>query len=133
MKICLYLILVSFALNFNAVADEVSQKTDGSFSGEDSVRPINSSFIGADANSVDNSSFAGEDVHQATDGEFVGTGSINAQNSYFAGESYQEQVGNATLVPFAQDNTETAKDSAFIGEDVHQKTEGTFIGSGYGK
>ncbi len=87
----LILVLFGFSLTYKVLADEVAQKTD-------------SSFVG------DNSSFVGEDVHQQTDNQFVGTNTIQADNTYFAGDSYQQQVGNSTVAPFAGDNSFTGND-----------------------
>ena len=111
--ICLVLMVVVINGGYIILADEVSDKTDGSFVGDNPPKPINSSFIGDIANSMVNDSFSGENVHQRTDNGFVGDGSTNAQNSYFAGDSYQEQVGNSTVAPFAGDRS--------------------FTGDGYGK
>lgn len=93
----LFLIVASFNMSYKVFADEVEQKTDGS-------------FIGDTSNSMVNDAFSGENVQQQTDNEFVGDVTINAQNSYFAGQSYQQQVGNATVAPFAGDGT-------FVGND----------------
>jgi len=90
----LLLVLCGFILSYKALADEVAEKTDGSFVGY-------------------NDEFSGENVQKQTDKEFVGAGTINAENTYFAGQSYQEQVGNSTVEPFAGD--------------------GTFVGNNYGK
>jgi hypothetical protein len=89
--LCLALTVFCFYLSYKVFADEVEQKTD-------------SSFVGY------NDSFSGDNVQKQTDSEFVGAQTINAQNSYFAGDSYQQQVGNSTVAPFAGDNT-------FIGDD----------------
>jgi len=79
-------------LGSRALADEVAQKTDGS-------------FVGDISNSMVNDSFSGEDVKKKTDSGFAGEDAINAQNSYFAGDSYQEQVGNSTVPPFSGDHS----------------------------
>ena len=87
----LILIVFCFYLSYKVFADEVEQKTD-------------STFVGF------NDSFSGDNVQKQTDSGFVGANTINAQNSYFAGDSYQQQVGNSTVAPFAGDNT-------FVGDD----------------
>ena len=101
--LCMIFFLFSFSLNYKVIADEVEQKTDGSFVGDNPPKPINSSFVGDISNSMVNDSFSGENVNRQTDSEFVGDSTINAQNSYFAGDSYQEQVGNSTDNAFSGD------------------------------
>lgn len=88
------LVLIMIFMNFsnNVLSDEVEQKTDGS-------------FVGDISNSTVNDSFSGEDVRKKTDSGFAGDDAINAQNTYFAGDSYQEQVGNSTVAPFAGDHS----------------------------
>lgn len=108
--ICLILIVIGINLSYKIFADEVEQKTDGSFVGDNPPKPINSSFVGDVSNSMVNDSFSGENVQKQTDSEFVGANTINAENSYFAGDSYQEQVGNSTVAPFAGDRSFTGND-----------------------
>jgi len=108
------LILMVFSMGINVLADEVQEKTDGSFVG-------------------DNNKFSGEDLGKKTDHVFVGENTINSQAPYFAGESYTQQVGNSTDTPFAEDNSKKAKDGVFIGEDLQKKTDGAFTGNDYGK
>lgn len=128
------LVLIVFSLSFKSLADEIADKTDGSFVGENPPKPVNSSFIGDIQNSIVNDSFiGGEDVKKHTDKGFVGDSSLQAPNTYFAGSSYQQQVKNSTVVPFAEEKSETVKDGVFIGEDVQKKTDGSFAGSNYGK
>lgn len=111
---CLILVIIGFSLSYKVLADEVQQKTDGSFVG-------------------DKNSFVGQDTQNQTDSEFVGANTIQAENTYFAGDTYQHEVGNSTVVPFAEDNSQTAKDGVFLGEDVQKKTDGSFAGEDYGK
>jgi hypothetical protein len=106
----LVLVLISFNLSYKTMADEVEQKTDGSFVGDNPPKPINSSFVGDDSKSVDNDSFVGEDVQKQTDSGFVGDNAINAQDSQFSGDSYQQQVSNSTVAPFSGDGTFVGKD-----------------------
>ena len=78
------LALSAFSLGFYAFADEVQDKTDGSFAGYSSPETINSSFVGNDANSVDNDAFQG-------------------QNSYFAGDNSDKEEQGETINSFAGD------------------------------
>lgn len=66
-----------------------------------------------DSSQVDSSSFMGENLQNQTDTQFVGANSTQAQNTDFAGDSYQQQVGNSTIQPFAGDNS-------FSGENYGQ-------------
>jgi len=130
----LFLILMNFALGPLAMADETDQKTDGSFVGEGTEKPINSSFVGDDSKSVDNDSFVGENMQQETDSQFVGANSMPAENTYFAGQSYHQEVSTSTDQPFAQDNTRTpSTDGVFVGQDTRKDTDGSFDGENYGK
>jgi len=104
------LIIFGFILSYKVFADEVADKTDGSFVGDNPTKPINSSFVGDISNSMVNESAQQENVQKDTDGTFVDDGNTNAQNSYFAGESYQQQVSSSTDTPFAGDHT-------FVGND----------------
>jgi len=106
----LLLVLSGFLLSYRVLADEVAEKTDGSFVGENPPKPINSSFVGDISNSMANYS-AGDNVQEHTDGEFVGANTIKTDYpASFAGDSYQEQVGNSTVAPFAGDGTFVGKD-----------------------
>ena len=129
----LALIMIGAVLTYKALADEVDQKTDSSFIGGKAPKPIKSSFIGDVSNSVIKDSFIGEDVHKQTDRQFVGANTTNSDVPYFAGDTYQQQVGNSTVAPFAEENSKKAKDGVFIGQDVKKKTDGAFAGEDYGK
>ena len=80
------LILFVFTLSYHAFADEVEQKTDGSFAGYHAPEPVNSSFMGDDSNSVDNDAFQG-------------------QNSYFAGDNSDKEEQGETINSFSGDKT----------------------------
>ena len=54
-------------------------------------------------------------------------------NSYFAGDSTTKKEATETDAPFAEDNSKTAKDGVFIGQDIDKATDGTFVGNSYGK
>ena len=129
----LIVIVIGGIFSYKTFADEVKEKTDGSFVGEHPPKPINSFFVGNISKSKVNDSFVGEDVHKRTDALFVGSNTINPDNSYFAGDTYKQHVGNATVAPFAQENSPSPKDGVFIGQDVEKKTDGRFVGSNYGK
>jgi len=83
------------------MADEVKDKTDGSFVGGNPPKPINSSFVGDISHSKVNDSFSGEDVHQRTDRSFVGTNEIKEDNSLFVGSDFDKAVKEQKDAPFA--------------------------------
>ena len=125
---CLFLVLLGFILTLKTFANEVKEKTDSSFVGDNPQKPINSSFIGDISKSKVNYFFA-DDVKKYTDNEFVGDNTIKTDyRSYFAGSSYQQQVGKSTVTAFAEDHSPTSKDGIFIGEDVKKKTDDSFVG-----
>jgi hypothetical protein len=106
MKKYLSVLFLLLLLNFchQAISDEVKDKTDGSFVGDGSVKPINSSFVGSDVpDSVVNDSFSGQDTHQQTDNTFVGTNVIKDDHSLFAGREFDQDVKEGTDAPFAGD------------------------------
>jgi len=109
----LILILFSFIASYKVFADEVEQKTDGSFVGGKPPKSINSSFVGDISNSMVNESWGKEDLQKKTDSTFVGEGTINSENSYFAGDYSDKEEQKETDTPFAGD--------------------GTFVGNNYGK
>jgi hypothetical protein len=129
----LMLLLIGFSFTYKVLADEVTQKTDGSFVGESPPKPINSSFVGDDRNSVDNGYFMGENLQKQTDHEFVGANTIQPENSYFSGDNSDRVEDTETDAPFEEDHTKKAKDGVFLGEDIQKKTDGSFSGAGYGK
>jgi hypothetical protein len=122
MKKYLWLILVAtaFGLSYKTMADEVTQKTDGS-------------FVGDDSKSVDNDSFVGENLQKQTDSEFVGANTVQSGNLYFAGDKSDKEEHTETDAPFAEDNSKKVKDGIFIGEDLQNKTDSPFDGDSYGK
>ncbi len=83
--------------------------------------------------SVINDSFVGEDVQKQTDSGFVGANTIKAQDTYFAGVVMNSRSGMQRSLLLPQDNSKTAKDGVFIGQDVQKKTDGSFAGDNYGK
>ena len=93
-------------------ADEVKDKTDGSFVG---------------------SSFTGQDLRGQTDNSFVGTDTVMEQNSTFAGKSFDQDVKEGTNAPFAEESSNKEKDGVFIGQDIQQQTDKSFTNSSYGK
>src|SRR2546425_7191464 len=126
------LTVIIFFMSYKLFADEVAQKTDSAFVGEN-PKTINSLFVGDISNSMANDVFRDQDIGNNTDGVFVGSNTIKTQYNYFAGDGYQQQVGNSTLGAFAEDSSKKAKDSVFIGQDIRQKTDGVFVGANYGK
>ena len=103
-----YLFLIVIVILFNsdhpAMADEVKEKTDGSFVGEDTEIPINSSFVGDISNSMVNGSWGQEDLPKKTDDAFVGIDSLEEENSSFVGDNFDREVHEQTDAPFAQDH-----------------------------
>ena len=99
----LTVILAGFALSFQVFAFE-----------KNPPKTMKSSFIGDISNSMADETYGREDLHKKTDSAFVGANTITTDyNADFYGDSYQQQVGNGTLAPFAGD--------------------GTFVGKNYGK
>lgn len=94
-------VLISFSLGYQAIADEVKQKTDDSFVGFASPQAINSSFVGDITNSMVNESLGKDGFQNKTDGIFVGEGTIATPNNFFAGDDYRDMVRNGTNAPFA--------------------------------
>ncbi len=130
MKIYLCLMVGLFFIH-PVWADEIAKKTDGNFVGT-SFKGTKSSFLGSGDNAprkVDYS-FAGREVDQKTDGSFVGDKTLDHDHVYFKGESYKEQVKKGVVPAFAQEHSEkdVVRDS-FEGDDVDQKTDGSFVGS----
>jgi hypothetical protein len=115
-----WLVLISFSLQHAASADEIAQKTDGSFVGDISKHRVNSFFMG-------------EDVDKKTDTSFVGVDDLEQKDSLFAGSGFDKDVKRGTTAPFAQEATRGAEEGVLISEDVQQKTDGTFVGGGYGR
>ena len=104
-----WIFLIVFSLSFchQAVADDAQQ-----------IKPINSSFVGDDSNSVMNDSFIGEDLQKKTEKPFDGENTEIPINSYFAGDSTTKKEATETDAPFAEDNSKTAKDGIFIGQEL---------------
>lgn len=100
----LILILVVFSLRYQAMADEVSENTDGSFVGEN-PKVIDSSFVGDISNSMVNESWGKEDIPKKTDGAFVGENSIQADNTYFSGDDYDKDEQKGKVSAFAGENS----------------------------
>jgi len=91
--LCLILAVCSFVLGCKVFADEVAQKTDGSFVGD---------------------TFASNgEVQQKTDGGFVGSNTIQSQDSAFSGDSYDNATRENSVAPFAQQGS-------FVGENYGQ-------------
>ena len=116
----LLFLLIFLSRSHLSMADDPQEKADGAFAGDISQSVVNDSFMGGD-------------VHKETIKEFAGDKSIQADNTDFAGQTYQQQVGNATVPAFAEDQSDTPKDGVFIGEDDRNQTEGSFAGNGFGQ
>ena len=82
---------------------------------------------------VNDNSFVGGDIKQKTDSDFVGENTVLEGNNYFAGDSFDQAVKQSTDAPFAQDHSKMPKDGVFIGQDIQNKTDGTFAVDSYGK
>jgi hypothetical protein len=132
MKKCLWLVLFGFSFGPMSLADEVTQKTDGSFVGDKAPKPINSLFIGDIANSMMDGSGMDRDVKKKTDKGFVGT-DLMQENSFFAGDGFDQAQQKDTNVPFAQEYSKMEKDSAFIGQDIRKETDSAFSGESFGQ
>jgi len=102
---CLLFVVFLLSLCHQAIADEVKEKTDSSFIGDNPQKPINSSFVGDISNSMVNVSFSGDDVRQKTDHPFVGTDEIKEDNSLFAGRDFDKAVREGKDAPFAGERT----------------------------
>jgi hypothetical protein len=115
MKKTMLFLFLSCLLVFlhQAFADDVSDKTDGSFVGDNPPQPINSTFVGDETRSVDDNTFEGQDDKKQTDSGFVGENAIADQNREFYGSDFDKQ-------------TKDGKDAAFAGD-------GAFIGNNYGQ
>ena len=90
--LCLLLVFSGFILTYKAFADDIKEKTDGS-------------FVGDISNSMVNDSFAGQDTRQQTDNAFVGMDGLSDQNSLFAGSNFDKDVKDGKVAAFAGDHS----------------------------
>ena len=100
----LFLIFLFFNSYHPSLADEVKDKTDSSFVGDGSEKPINSSFAGDISNSVVDESWGKENVPQKTDSSFVGE-DISQDNSFLAGSDFDQEVKEQKDAPFAEEKS----------------------------
>ena len=106
----LVVLLLFMNLSHQVIADEVKDKTDGSFVGSNPPKPINSSFVGDISNSMVDDAYGQEDIKKKTDTAFVGTNEIKQDNSLFTGRDFDQQVKEQTDAAFAGERSKD-KDS----------------------
>ena len=101
----LFLILLLLIFCHSSSADEVKEKTDGSFVGDGSIVSINSTFVGDISNSKVDDTWGKEDLAQKTDSSFVGMNGINDDGSLFAGSNFDRNVKEEKDAPFAEEKS----------------------------
>ncbi len=81
-----------FILAYEVFADDIKDRTDGS-------------FVGDISNSMVNDSFSGQDTRQQTDNAFVGMDQLSDQDSLFAGSNFDKDVKESKVTAFAGDRS----------------------------